>query len=162
MSISRLTGSPTFSVPRVVASQVWGMMFRPKRRALDRVDRQRHAIDRDRALGGDDSDAAARGPRSSIRCDPPSGVDRDDAAQTIDMARDDMAAQLVAELRRPLQIDRVPRGPAAQRRLVQRLARHLDREPAVEPFSTTVRQQPAWLIEAPRSMPDTSQAVSIS
>ena len=30
------------------------------------------------------------------------------------------------------------------------------------PFSVTVRQQPAWLMEAPRSMPAVSQAVSIS
>src|SRR5690606_21905128 len=30
MSISRLTASPSFRPPSVVASQVWGMMFRPK------------------------------------------------------------------------------------------------------------------------------------
>jgi hypothetical protein len=71
------------------------MMLTPKR-ALDLVDRQRHAVDRDRALGAmkrrqrrrhleRHADESFSGPRSTMLAD------------AVDMAGDDMAAQLVAD-----------------------------------------------------------------
>ena len=67
-----------------------------------------------------------------------------------------MAAKLVADLQRALEVDAPARRPVAERRLRQRLGRDVDVEPAPPrrcPVSTTVRQTPSQAIEAPRSMP---------
>ena len=49
----------------------------------------------------------------------------------VDMAGDDMAAELVADFIGPFEIDRIANFPVAQRRLRQGFARGRDREPAI-------------------------------
>jgi hypothetical protein len=72
-----------------------------------------------------------------------------------------VAAHFVAQFRGAFQIDR---SPVFQAPRVVLSSVSSDTSTANQPsfFSTTVRQQPAWLIEAPMSMLETSQPVSIS
>ncbi len=77
-------------------------------------------------------------------------------ADAIDMAGNDMAAQLVAGLERALQVDALAGLPVAQRRLAQRLVGDIDREPRSPSGgrdSVAVRQAPSQAIEAPTAMP---------
>ena len=53
MSASRFTLSPALSFDKVVTAQVCGMISTPKPCVIDLVHRQRHAVDRDRALRRD-------------------------------------------------------------------------------------------------------------
>lgn len=97
--------------------------------ALDLVDRQRHAVDGDRTLGGDvfrqaGRDREGQADRFAV------GPDRREFADAVDMAGDDVAAQLVADFQRPFQVDPRSGVPGAESRLRQGLARGLDHEPA--------------------------------
>ncbi|KAF7441447.1 Riboflavin synthase alpha protein [Pyrenophora tritici-repentis] len=92
----------------------------------DAVDRQGHAIDRDRALGGD----IAVQRRGRLDLDPVRAAlrrDRDDPAQAVDMARDHVPAHFVAQTGRAFQIDAVPAFQAPSV-VLDSFARHLDRE----------------------------------
>src|SRR6185436_1483040 len=96
---------------------------------LDLVDRQRDAVERDRSLGGDI--ARERGPRDQADAQRIADrLDRGDLADAVDMAGDDMAAKLVADLERALQVERRALGPESRRGAALRLGRDIDREPA--------------------------------
>jgi hypothetical protein len=115
--------------------------------AVDLVHRERDAVDGDRALGGDEARQIGRrledeAHAAALR------RHRDDRAHAIDMAVDQMAAQLVAELERQFEVDAAALLPVAEMGLGQASRRGLDGEP-IGPFSTTVRQQPEQAIEAP-------------
>ena len=119
-------------------------------RAIDLVHRQRDAVERDRALGRDE----ARQRHRHLERDAHGLAfrrHRDDLAHAVDMAGDEMAAQLVAELSGRSRLTGSPAFQPPSVVLDKRLARRLDREPAVlaVPLSTTVRQTPEQAIEAP-------------
>src|SRR4030095_4925274 len=102
--------------------------------SLDLIDREGNAVDGHRALGGDE----ARQLRWRLEDDtpaPPFGRHRDDRAHAVDMAIDQMAAQLVAELERQLEIDPATQLPVAKMGLGQAFARDLDGEPIGPPLT---------------------------
>ena len=85
-----------------------------KRRPVDLVDGQRGSVERDRALFGDEFRQILRRLDLEMR----HGVEiapRDEGRHAIHMAGDHMAAEFVADLQRPLQIDRLARRPVARR-----------------------------------------------
>ena len=74
------------------------------------VDGQRHAVERHRALGGEEAAKLRRDP------DPEAGRaafgrEADDFADAVDMAGDEMAAELVAEAQRALEVEPGARSP---------------------------------------------------
>ena len=73
----------------------------------------------------------------------------------VDMAADHVAAELVADLERALEIDAAALPPSAERRDGERLGPDIEgnaRAPARLSTPTTVRQTPALAIEAPTSI----------
>ena len=61
------------------------------------------------------------------------GLDRRDLAHRVDVAEHQMAAQLVAQPQRPLEVDRAARPPAAERGARQRLRGGLHRVASPRP-----------------------------
>ena len=83
------------------------MTLTPKRLSLHLVDGQRHAVERDRALGRDvarEMIGNLEGEAAAVAV----GLHVEDARQTVDVAHDHVAAELVAGLQRALEIDAVP------------------------------------------------------
>ena len=80
----------------------------------------------------------------------------DELGDAVDMARDDMAAELVADLQRAFEIEPRALLPGAGRGHPQGLGRGIDRDTRCgrrcSPVSTTVRQTPECAIEAPIAM----------
>src|SRR5207237_4213919 len=98
--------------------------------ALDLVHGQRDAVERDRALGGDiGAELPARDHADAPRI--ADLLDRRDLADPVDMAGDDMPAELVADLERALEVDLRAFGPEAGRSAALGLGRDVDREPAL-------------------------------
>src|SRR5512132_2302196 len=101
----------------------------PEPRSVHLVDGQRNAVDGDRPLRGDEAgelsrrleDEAARGPFRR---------DRHYAADAIDVAGDDMPAQLVADPESALEIHRRTRPPFTEGGAPQRRRRGMDGKPA--------------------------------
>src|SRR5690625_3583846 len=100
------------------------------RRVFDLVHRQRDAVDRDRAFRRDETAKLARGSNSQASgC--ALGPDRDDLADPVYMARDNMPAKLVADLQRGFQIDPCAFLPEPDRGARAGLGRSIDIEPAL-------------------------------
>ena len=98
------------------------------RMIIDGVDGQRNAVERDRALGRDEPGEVGRHPEAeAARVALP--LDRDDLGQPVDVPRDDVPAQFVAEPERPLQVDARARPPGSQGGALERLGGGLDHEP---------------------------------
>ena len=119
---------------------------------LDLVHGQRHALDGDRALRRDEAVQRPRARGSVKRCEPPSGA-TDSTSPTPSTWPETMwPPSSSPAFARALEIDRAAdassrpasSSPGSRRRPRRRTSR--------SPLSTTVRQQPAWLIEAPMSM----------
>ena len=70
------------------------------------VDRERHAIERDRPFGAMKRDSAFGARKHNRACR--SCPRATDFRQSVDVAGDDMAAELVADLERALEIDLAP------------------------------------------------------
>src|SRR3546814_14329147 len=94
----------------------------------DFVDRQRDAIDGDRALGRD-MRRERRGRRDGDGHAVADGFDRHDAPDVVDMAGDDMPAQLVADLQRAFEVQAAAGGPHPRRGARERFGARVDREP---------------------------------
>ena len=93
--------------------------------------------------------ASSAGASKTKRTLPPSGVIETIFADAVDMAGDQVAAQLVAELERPFEVDPLAR-PASRRDVVlSSVSPEASTANQSAPFSTTVRQQPEQAIEAP-------------
>src|ERR1700680_1042393 len=86
----------------------------------DLVDGKRDAVERDRALGRNESGELGwnlDGEAAAVAI----GPGGEEAGEAVDVARHDVPAQLVAGLQRPLQIDALPALPGAKRGLAQGL-----------------------------------------
>src|SRR5690606_33214335 len=94
---------------------------------VDLVHRQRDAVESDRALGRDGARIGG-GKLDEEAHAVALGTAPDDARDRIDVALDDVAAELVAERERALEIDARAGAPGAERRARQRLARGVDGE----------------------------------
>src|SRR6185437_12280968 len=96
--------------------------------AVDLVDGQGNAVERDRALRGDRArEMRRRGKGEAQRIAVRAAVD--DARDAVDMAEHDMAAELVAEAQGALEIDPGPDVPAGERGARHRLGRNHRCEP---------------------------------
>ena len=93
----------------------------------DLVDGERDAIERDRALGGDEAHQIARRAQGQPR-HVGQVLARDKLGDAIDMAGDDMAAQFVAHLQGAFEIEPGARRPCAGRRHAQRFGGGIDRK----------------------------------
>src|SRR6185437_10335553 len=96
--------------------------------ALDLVDRQRHPFESDRALGRDGAGELvwhAEAEAFGIPLLSP----LDDLGHGIDMAGDDMPAELIPNFQRAFEIDPAADTPLLEDRARQRLSRGLHREP---------------------------------
>ena len=135
-STSRLRRSPAWRSPQVVTASVCGMMSTentspstpftvsevPSRAtepfsAMKRGERPRRA----------DVEARARSPRVIAAGD---GIAGEDLRHAVDMARDDVPAELVADLERALEVEARARPPCADRGAGKRLRGGVDFEPA--------------------------------
>ena len=85
------------------------------------------------------------------RIESPTGVDRRDLADAVDMAGDDMAAELVADLQRALEVEPRALAPTCPARSRLWVSAETSTANQPSPLSTTVRQTPEQAIEAPRS-----------
>ena len=121
--------SPTFSVLRVVTSHVCGMMATWKSPFGSAAgDREGDAVDGGGTFGGEiagDGGRRADGDAEGLAF----RRDRDDLADAVDMAEDEVAAELVAEPEALFEIDAVAFGPAAEDGFRQGFGDGLDREP---------------------------------
>ena len=91
------------------------------------VDRQRHAVDRDRAFGREER----REHRRHLEVHANRVAERrlaSDPAHAVDVPAHDVPAQPIAEAARALEMHRAARGDVAERRLRQRLGRRVARE----------------------------------
>ena len=121
-------------------------------RAVDAVDGERRAVERDRAFFRDEARQLRRRLEDEAR-HVALIVALDDFRHAIDVSADQMSAELVAELQRPLEID--PRALASMRRAS--FARSVSGEASTSkklrfpamPRSTTVRHGPPQAIDAP-------------
>ena len=96
-------------------------------RAGHLVDGERGPVERDRALGRDIHGQMLR----RLEREAPAlavGADVDEASEAVDMAGNDMAAELVAGTERALQVDPLAGRPGAERRFRHGFVRHIDRE----------------------------------
>ena len=128
-----LTRSPSASSPSVVTRlgvrdeidrEVGGAV-----RVDDRVDGQRDAIDGDRSLGGEIRREVAGDPQvDAARV--PVGADRAHLRDPVDMAGDDVAAELVAQPHRTLQVEAAALLPLLGGGTRHGLAGDVDHEPA--------------------------------
>src|SRR3569832_640003 len=96
--------------------------------ALDRVHGQRHAVDRDRALGRDVARKLARRAQREAR-HVGHVLARGNAGEAVDVAGDDVAAEFVADLERAFEIDARAVPPAPDAGDAQSLVGRVDREP---------------------------------
>ena len=97
---------------------------------VDGVDRQRDALDRDRAFGGDVGGKVSRGgdddaPRIARR------LHAVDGAETVDVAGDDMSAQFIAQFERGFEVELRAGRPQSRHGADLRFARDIDREPGM-------------------------------
>ena len=118
------------------------------------VDGERDAVEGDRPLGGDVAGKLA--PRDEADAQRIADrLDRRDLADAVDMAGDDMAAKLVADLSAR---SRLSDAPSAQSPGAVRLCVSAETSTANQfsPLSTTVRQTPEQAIDAPRSTSERS------
>ena len=99
-------------------------------RAVDAVDGERRAVERDRALRRDEFGEVARRLQREAHS-LALVLARHDLGHAVDMARHDVAAELVADLQRALQIDARAGLPAGSGGKPQRLFPGLDLEPAL-------------------------------
>ena len=83
-----------------------------------------------------------------MRAPSPSGSTRADAADAVDVALDDMAAERLAGPQRRLDVDAVARPEAAERRARERLRDGVEGE-LPSSTATTVRQTPSIATESP-------------
>src|SRR4029453_2776871 len=93
--------------------------------SLDLIHRQGNAVDGDRALGSDETRQLARRLEDEAHA-AAFRRPRHDRAHAVDMAIDEMAAQLVAELERQFEVDPAALLPVAEMGLVQAFARDFD------------------------------------
>jgi len=101
------------------------------------VDCKRNAIDRDRALGRDIGREFLG--RRDPELDRAAGIlPADNPANGIDMAGDDMPAQLVTQLERLFKVELAPGSPLVLRRAADRFARDIDREPGIAGFAAAL------------------------
>ena len=151
-STSRLTSSPGSSRPSVVDRERVRDQRDLEAVVVERGDRERDAVDRDRALleavaddrlGRVDPDAAAVSFRR----------DRADAADGVDVTLHDVAAERVADAERRLDVHRVAGREAAERRTRERLRRRRRTRGSPSSAPTTVRQTPATATESPTAAP---------
>src|SRR3546814_2896441 len=88
-----------------------------------------HAVERDRALGGDERGKIARqADRDAFRIALAAHLDH--LGDAVDMAGDDMPAHFVAQLHRAFEVERGALTPLARGGARHGFARHVDREPA--------------------------------
>ena len=91
-----------------------------ERIALDRIDRERRPVERDRALDSDEFRQILRRAdkemRHAVEIAP-----GEDFRDPVDVAAHHMAAKLVADLKRPLEVDMAPLPPFPERRHRERL-----------------------------------------
>src|SRR5690349_16873546 len=96
----------------------------------DLVDGQRYAVERDRAFLGDHRAERARNAEADLER-VALGASADDRGDRIDVAGDDMPAELIAQAQRAFEVELRALLPVAARRFGNGFARHIDREPVV-------------------------------
>ena len=112
-------------------------------------DRQRHAVDGDRALLDDVAQQLAGRAMRTTRAKP-SSASRRDAADAVDVALDDVAAEPVAGAQRQLEVHLRPRRRAAPSDdAAQRLGHHVGARTVSAPAPRAVRQTPLTATESP-------------
>lgn len=154
VSTSKFTKSPGWRSPRGDGQRMADQQH-VEIRAFDGVDGQRGAVERHGTLGRHEfrqmlRRAQANAHRLAFR------FHRKDFRPAIDMAGNDVAAKLIADLERPLQIDV---GALCQPAIVVRRSASSRASTSYQrsllPSSgslVTVRQTPPWEIDAPISM----------
>ncbi len=138
------------------------MMLTPKRSSRDLVDGQRDAVERDRALGRDRPREMRPAPRRRSAANRPPARRSTNACDAVDMAEHDMAAELVAEAQRPLEIDLRARSASRQGWCSAIVSAETVAANQPAPFSTTVRQTPEQAIEAPIATSSIAKRVAIT
>ena len=126
------------------------MLMRAAGRAVgDAVDGEADAVDRDRALDGEEARQRRAAPRPRSSHDSPTAPKRADPADAVDMAADEMAVEPVVGAHRLLEVDLA--GGVEAGGLVEALGRDLDREAMRAPASrrTTVMQAPERAMLSP-------------
>src|SRR5690606_3192827 len=93
------------------------------------IDRQRYAVERDRALGGDMRCKRGRRRDGDLHA-VTDGLDRHHVPDRIDVTGDDMPAELVANAQGALKVEAPPRIPHVGRGARQRLGARIDGKPA--------------------------------